>query len=748
MTAALAGLLSPVAAWADDAPEVREVIVTGEKIDRSLQDTTTSVAVTTAERIEEENILSLQDIYNRTANVSETYGSAGFTIRGVASSGVSGAGDAPLTTVYVDGAPLPTGILFNGPTDAWDMRQIEILRGPQSTLQGLNALAGAVVLRTQDPSGVWGGSARAMLADPEEHGLAIALGGPLIADELGVRIAAERREGDGFIRNTTRQTAEDPVDRLTVRGKLLWTPSAIAGLEARLGYTHFESSGGYIYNYTRTDTADFYNNRINTSDARNGSDIDADIVTLEISYPLSERLSLTSATSWSDVSEFAEYDNDGTAVSQAFGSSTRAYETLTQEVRLAFDGDRLRGLLGGFYYNRDQDSYTVSRIDVPTPVDTITGLLVSTGLDLATASALSGLYAQALPVIPVAYTGIVPSQVQTYALFGDGEWDLTDRLSIVAGFRWDHEENQIEVTQNASFTGTYPDPNAYGAPGSSLWMAISGINAGVAGIVAQASSSAPMAAREFDAFLPKLGVRYDLTDEVTAGFVVQRGYRSGGSSANIARSQVYAYDPEYTWNYEASLRSTWRDGALTLNANAYYVDWSDQQVAVNFGLNLYDYHTVNAGKSNLYGFEVEGAWSVSPALDLYGSVGHARTEFEDFQVQLGSVSDLSGTEFVYAPEWTLAAGGNYRWGDGWVVNLNASYRSEVFTEAGAFQADSKVDARTLVNGRFGYETAGWGAYVFGRNLLDETYMTYARGDDREAILGAPRVVGLVLQANW
>ena len=239
-----------------------------------------------------------------------------------------------------------------------------------------------------------------------------------------------------------------------------------------------------------------------------------------------------------------------------------------------------------------------------------------------------------------------------------------------------------------------------------------------------------------------------MTDDVTAGFVVQRGYRSGGSSANTARSQVFAYDPEHTWNYEASLRSTWLDGAVTLNANAYYVDWTDQQVSVNFGLNLYDYHTVNAGKSHLYGFEVEGGWRVSSAFDLYGSVGHSKTKFDEFEVDLGNATNLSGTEFAYAPAWTLAAGANYRWNSGFVANVNASYRSAVYTESGAYQAGSRVDARTLVNAKIGYETDRWGLYVYGENILDEHYMSYNRTEWNQAVLGDPRVVGMILQANW
>jgi outer membrane receptor protein involved in Fe transport len=732
----------------DAATQLEEIVVTGERYERSLQATTTSVAVTTARRIEQEAILSLQDVYNRTANVSETYGSSGFTIRGVAAQGVSGAGDAPLSTVYVDGAPLPTGLLFNGPTDTWDMQQIEILRGPQSTLQGLNALAGSVVLRTRDPGPNWEGAARLIVSDPREVGVAAAVGGPLIADELGLRLAVERRDGDGFTYNSTRDTPEDPVDRLTVRAKLLWTPSALPGLEARLGYTRFESSGGYRFVYTRTNLPDYWDNRVNTSDARNGSDIETDILTLEASYPLTDRLSLTSATSWSKVSEFTEYDSDLSPASEGYGYADRTYETLTQEFRLNYDGERLSGLLGAFYYNRDQHFSNFSRVNVETPVSTISYLLQSNGLDAATAGYVANLYAAALPVIPVDYTGDYPSKVKSYALFGDARWRLTDRLTLLGGFRWDHEENAISSVQTAAFVGAYPDPANYGAPLSPMWFAVSAINLGVADLVAQAAGTSPESAREFDAFLPKLGVRYEFTDDLALGFVVQRGYRSGGSSTNLARAQNYAYDPEYTWNYEASLRSAWLDGALILNANAYYVDWTDQQVSVNFGSNLYDYHTVNAGKSSLYGFEIEGSWRMSPALDVYGAVGRSKTEFEDFEVSLGNVSDLSGTEFIYAPAWTLSAGANYRWTSGFVANLNANYRSAVYTEAGASQAASRVSSRTVVNGKFGYETGRWGAYLYGENLFDADYASYVSPTLQQAVLGRPRVVGLILQANW
>ena len=123
--------------------QIETITVRGEKTDRSIQDTTSSVAVTTALKIEQENLQSLDDILNRTANVSAMYGSRGFTIRGIADE--AGASN-PLATIYLDGAALPSQIADAGPTDLWDIAQVEVMRGPQSTIQGENALAGAIVM--------------------------------------------------------------------------------------------------------------------------------------------------------------------------------------------------------------------------------------------------------------------------------------------------------------------------------------------------------------------------------------------------------------------------------------------------------------------------------------------------------------------------------------------------------------------------------------------------------------------------
>lgn len=738
----------PAAAYAEEAPaadQSQDIVVTGEKVARSLQETTASVGVTTAARLEEENIQTLQDVFQRTVNVSETYGSSGFTIRGISNRGVSGGGDAATATVFVDGAPVPQEILSNGPTDMWDVAQVEIFRGPQSTLQGLNALAGAIHIRTQDPTFDWSVKGRATLSSHNTRNFALAGGGPILPGELAFRVTGEKRNSDGEVFNPTRDAHENPVDTTSVRGKLLWTPSALPGFEARAGYQHFEGETGYRFVYSNTGVDDFFNNRVNLSDARNGSHVNTDQATLDLRLDLAQGFTLSSITTYTDVKSTFEYDGDLTAAPLAYGTNWADSETVTQELRLNYESERLSGLAGLYYYNRNQTASSASRTLVPTPEDTIAGLLFGSGMvDAATAAYLASLYTAALPAVPVAYAANAPSKVETFAIFADGRYRLTDQLSILAGFRYDHEKNRFGVVQSSTLDGELPDPAAFGP----LAPVIGAVNAGVLQIVGEASGTVLPTSRTFSAFLPKLGLNMEWTEDLSTAFVVQRGYRSGGSSMNTARSQAFPYDPEFTWNYELSLRSVWLDGKLTVNANAFYVDWKDQQTTVNFGLNLYDYHTVNAGKSHLYGFEIEAAHRVSSAFDWYIGIGNNNTKFDEFTTDVGTVTDLSGQEFAYAPRWTLSGGANLRFGGGFNANVNANYRNSVYTDYGNPQSDWKVGARTLVNARVGYAADNWSASVFVNNLFDKHFIQYDNPGIQSAVLGAARTAGVVLEAGF
>jgi len=189
----------------DNVESIETIVVTGQKIDRSLKETPNSVAVLTAAEMNKQNIQQVSDIYAVIPNLAGDF-TKGFSVRGVAQDSVSGGGNSYLVSMYLDGAPLPYRVVQNGGTSIWDLSQVEVFRGPQSTLQGRNALAGAIMLRSQDPSYEWNGKTRVKVGEYGQQEIAFAGGGAIIDDMLAFRIAAEDTQYDGDIYNTTRET--------------------------------------------------------------------------------------------------------------------------------------------------------------------------------------------------------------------------------------------------------------------------------------------------------------------------------------------------------------------------------------------------------------------------------------------------------------------------------------------------------------------------------------------------------------
>lgn len=724
--------------------QIETITVRGEKTDRSIQDTTSSVAVTTALKIEQENLQSLDDILNRTANVSAMYGSRGFTIRGIADE--AGASN-PLATIYLDGAALPSQIADAGPTDLWDIAQVEVMRGPQSTIQGENALAGAIVMRSADPTMDWAAKARVQFSDPSDRRIAFAGGGPLIEDELAFRVALEKRDFDGYVHNITRNEPEDEVDALSARIKLLWTPKALPGFSARLTHLRDDSEGPYMYVYSAIDQDDYYNNRINRSDAESKTDIVTDVTTLELNYQLNDLWSVSATTAKTRSDAFRSYDNDQTEQNLAYGLTDGVFDTLSQELRLHYSGDNLRALAGLYWSRREMDSMTSTLTNVVTPLSTIAAVLQGSGLDATTAQQLAALYGDALPVIPVDYNNVSPTQSENLAAFFDLEYQLSAQWTLLAGARFDTEQYDYRSETTAEFAGTLPDPANFGAPGSALHAAFTGINNAVLGMVNDAASSVPASSRDFNAFLPKLGARWQYSTEQSLAFTVQRGYRSGGSSYNIARGEVFGYEPEFTTNYELAWRSNWPDQNLTVNSNLYYIDWTDKQVIANFGINSFDSHTVNAGKSHLYGAEFEVRQRINNQLDWYGSYAYSKTQYDEFDAIAGAmISNFSGQPFAYAPRHTAALGANWYLPDNWALNVNSNFRSKVST--GPRDSTLWLSSRALFNARLSYDSTNWSAYLFVNNIFDKGYTQYHWAGEQVAIFGAPRVVGAGLQWQW
>lgn len=766
---ALFGALSCVSATTysqdtDSAADLEKIIVTGQKYDRGLQETPASVRVITARDIEEENINNLDDVLDRTANVTSL--ERGFNIRGIDAFSVSGGGSSFLASVYVDGAVMPERAIQHDGLSTWDVNQVEILRGPQSTLQGRNALAGAIIMRTQDPTYDWQGKTRLVAGNYGQRQGALAFGGPILDNQLAFRISAEKQDFDGYISNLNQPNNSDYEEQDSLRIKLLAEPDAIPEFRALFTYSNNEREHGPRWTDvpTGSNQAERFAHRSNSFNDPTFEFTESTLSTLELSYDLNSHWSLHGISAHSEVVYGYEWDGDGSAAPGNILTDRREDETFSQELRLNFDYQNLVGVAGLYYSDLEVNdasggtsAYSLTTLGVPT-------LLVTPpeyggiGLSQQQADMVMALYAGFDPAI-VSSDSTLYQKIRTKALFADFTWKLSEQLDLLGGARYDRESraNSSNSQYQIANLDAMPDPaNPMFDPMTAAL--IGGLNNQLIAFAVSASGNEPLVDEDFSAFLPKLGLSWRWNADIATSFIVQKGYRSGGVGINIAQSNIYSYDAEYTWNYELSLRSTWLDGALTANANLFYLDWSDQQVSVQLSGNRYDVETRNAGSSEVYGFETEFFYQATRNLSAYLGLGYNHTEFTDFTVVLPTDTyDLSGRSFVEAPDWTFKLGFTYRSDEGFIFNLNGNYQSDALSvvnpyqaprDDAAFEFDPRTDARWLVNMRTGYEWENVGLFLTANNLFNTEYVQSPNSGGGFETLGTPRTWSLRLEASF
>lgn len=757
---ALAAQTSPAIEPDSSASELatgNDIVVTGMKFDRTLQETPESVKVFTSEEIERQNLLNVYDLIDRTANLSSTFAESGFNIRGISNTNVSGYGFGDLATIYLDGSPLPTEAAGGGPLDLWDLDQVEILRGPQSTLQGRNALAGAIILKTADPSPEWQGKARAMITDADsERRFAAAIGGPIIDDILSFRVAGELARGDGLITNSFLGGKYARTKSDVGRAKLLFTPQGADGIQLKLSYLHDRHFGNRGRGYVFTDVDDYWSDRRVEANRPTYTRTKTDLFTFDATLPLGDALKLSSISTYNHLRTFSTYDGDLRSEDEAFGDFATDQKSYSEELRLTINAGPLQGLIGGYYSrlkNPDSDSHSTFSLNLNRDLGLtarVADFLVGAGLDpgsaLATAQAVGGVYPESVFISSTQLYGI---DIETMALFGDASLEILPGLKLHGGFRYDRERQKVSNDNIVTLNTPIPDPADFAFDPTFAFI-IQTVNNLLLQDVANASSSSPQSTTRYEAFLPKFGISYEIGPDKTISAIVQRGYRSGGSGVNPGRSQTYIFDPEYTWNYELSLRTQWFDRRLTLNANAFYVDWTDQQVLVQLSENVYDYETQNAGSSRVWGFEVESNFDLSDRLNIYASAGYANSKFLDFQTTNGLVQDLSGFQFANAPRWTWAAGFDWHHQSGVSANVNINYRGGQFQTVTDQNGGRDVPSRTLVNAKVGWKNENFGAYLVATNIFDQKYFDYqyVNGPRQQALLGEPRMIGLTLEGRF
>lgn len=670
-----------------------ELIVQGELRERTLQDSQTSAVVITGEELDRRDDFDIKDIFERTPNVSVANGELSFTIRGIEARGVGADGNGTVINVQVDGAALPTqeSITF-GPFSTWDLEQVEILRGPQSTQQGRNALAGAVIFRSKDPTYEYEVKGRAELGLRQTAGAALAINLPVVDDTLALRFSAEHKRTDGFVEAPVLgDDAYDPDELTTLRGKLLFepTPDFSAVLSTSFSRNRTGEDGIVL--------SEFPDRRVNFANEPAEEGNDTALFGLRMSYAVSDTVSLESETT-GVINDYVRIED--LTGPEALGDLELDQDSSSwsQELRVLYDTDRIAAVAGGFVTAIKTDLVTDATI----------------GADFLN------------PALPasVQITALADGSEETFnfAFFGEAEIELleiSEGLSVIVGGRYDRENVDFTSASTTLLSAPLPIPLP--------------------------QDEFVSADTTFDAFLPKLGIVYDWTDTLSTGFTVQRGYRAGGSFQNTLTTEVTEWQPEFTWNYEMSLRSQRFDRRLTANANLFYTQWRDQQVRVpgDSGLAI-DVEAANAGESRLIGGELSLLATPTPELEIFGSVGVSDTEFTDF---VSGGEDFSGNRFTFAPVVSAALGARYFFDNGVTIGADASYTGATFSEIDN-SPGSRVDGRFLVNASISYEQENWGVSAYVRNLLDNDYLIQRDTATDFARAGEPLTFGVIAQVRF
>ncbi|MBE3638568.1 TonB-dependent receptor [Mangrovicoccus algicola] len=243
----------PALAQEGGAVMLDPIIITGETRDRDLRETASSVSVLSGDALAQTDpeAGSVAEVVNGIPNVTYPGTVAAPVIRGVDSQGPnSGAvaffsGTVPRATINVDGHYQGYNEFLFGASSIWDVESIEVFRGPQTTSQGANAIAGAIIVNTKDPTFTPELAFRAEGGSYAGRRASVAVSGPL-SDSFAARIALDYSARDTFIDYVNPDFADDDADQdfesFTGRAKLLWQPAGIPGLEAKLTYARSESN--------------------------------------------------------------------------------------------------------------------------------------------------------------------------------------------------------------------------------------------------------------------------------------------------------------------------------------------------------------------------------------------------------------------------------------------------------------------------------------------------------------------------
>jgi len=722
------------------------ITVTATKREQSLQDVPVAVTALSGELLERTGVGSVQALTDAAPSVTFTQSSNdqnnSVNIRGVGTS-VFSQGVEPSVSIVVDDVVLARQAI--GFQDLVDVERVEVLRGPQSTLFGKNASAGVISVTTAAPSDEFEGKIQLSGAEGDEYSVGATVSGPL-SDTVGARLTGYYKEFDGQIDNFDGRNLNG-YENWGLRGKLLFEPNDALDLTLIADYRE-STQDCCIYTVRDTSGAvgaasglDALLAPIVASDenasARVGApvfnDSDQAGVSAKLDYEFESGFTFTSISAFRDYGFENNLDVDNLDLEDPIAgfitfdlnSGTTDIQQLSQEFRLTSPtGEKFDFVLGAYGFFLDLDRTFQRRFEIFIPV--------AGGIRLN-------------------QSGRFDATVDTtnLALFGSGNYYLTDNLTVFGGLRIINEE--LEYTVNR-------DPANVLIPGDVPF-------GGNPGTLAALDDST-----EDTAVTGEIGIRRDFTEDVQGYIRYARGYKGRAIDAGFgAASDVEPIEAETSDAFEAGLKSTLMNGNLILNVAAFHTEFQDFQEQATVLLEddadilNAEVRLTNVGTVSTSGIEIEAIATPTDTLTLQGGISYTDAKIDEFSnagcffgqtVAEGCVpvtlsdsgtpsdpsddivqnlQDLSGGDLPNAPDWRLT--GSVRQDiplqtsfDGF-VQLSGRWQSEVnFSLNGDPRATQ--DSYGILNLAVGIEDddGRYTAAVFVNNLFDEFYATNIFGD--------------------
>lgn len=747
-------LVTPGVAWAQDAADdqggLQEIIVTAQKRAEGLSDVPISISAVSGAQVESYGQSNLEQISSSVPNlkITQTAIANRIAIRGIASGDNKGFEQS--VAMFVDGVYYGRDQLSRLPLI--DMERVEVLRGPQPTLFGKNAIAGAVNITTRSPTDEFEGSISGLYEfNHKELMLTGVLSGPL-SEGVEARVVGYHRSMDGYFYNQKLDRDEPNVDEYYVRGKLAFDRGGPLAAELKLEYADFETKGqprdvfGAVGNYNAVFQGPFFVST-NPDYVRedNGYESQNKVfgATLTADLDIGEH-TLTSVTSLLDYKTREIVDVDFSGVSFLDGTNLREdYRQFSQELRLASPGGEAFNYIAGAYYQH-------AKLDVQDFT-----LFNPTFLGLgAPFNALGDTrndrdYAQSSDLI---------------SFFAQGELSLTERMRLTAGARFNHEKKsgrrELAIVQGPLST----------APAPVVAAVFRALNIEAHSIAGKLSE---------DSFNPMVNLQYDATDDLMLYASYARGTKAGGfdirsnslpNSTTVAKPGEFMFEDESADNFEAGLKYKSRNVAF--NLSFYRTKYKDLQVNIFDG--TLNFNVRNAAAARTQGVEADFRAALAPGLTLSGAVAYLDFEFTNFTdgqcyyLQTpgpGGFCDYTGKRNGLTPEWSgnlnldystpvseglkLSFNVNADFSSSYIaaVNLDPRTKQDSYAKLGARLALAEVDNK-------------WEIALIGRNLTNQrilqtassmplaTTITRGAGNAYNGIIDRPRTIAVQLTGRF